>query len=778
MMSGLVPRLLGRMATRRTEVNHPSGSSETRLDALFAASPAVTYTCEPQSPFRVTCVAKNTTDQLGYRPDEWLQDPRFWIDHVHSEDAPHILADRPHVIERGHHAQEYRFRNRDGRYRWLLDDLRIVQLSSGAPAEIVGAWIDITDRKLREEHLRHSEARYRDLFEHHLTSAYVSTPSGEMLDCNQAFVRVFGFSSKEEALHASAAALYWTPDEREAVVERVRRERVLNRRECRLRRRDGTALHVVQNVIGTFARDGELTELTKYVVDVAEQRQADHALRARETYLRTVISHLPIVLWVIDQEGRFTLSDGKGLRALGLAPGELVGRSAFEVYQHSPEIVDNNRRALRGESFGSEVSLGELRYQVWQSPLRDEAGAVTGAIGVAVDVTERRHLEQQLRQTQKIEAVGRLAGGIAHDFNNLLTAIGGYTYLVLQTLDETDRRWSDLLEVHKAAQRAAGLTRQLLAFSRRQILQPRVFDVNALIADLEKLLRRTIPENIELVLKLTPDLEPVRADIGQIEQVVLNLAVNASDAMPHGGHLRLVTENAEVDEIQAHRYPPMTAGRYVRLTVIDTGTGMTPETQARIFEPFFTTKERGKGTGLGLATVYGIVKQSGGFVWVTSHLGRGTTFEVYLPAVQEPLDPTVQVELSEEITGGSEIILLAEDDGAVRRLARDVLTTYGYTVLAARDGDEALVMAREHPGQIDLLVTDVVMPGLSGRELAAHLLSERPDVRVLYASGYAEDITTRAGLEHGVPFLTKPFLPTELVRKVREVLGMARQPNH
>jgi two-component system cell cycle sensor histidine kinase/response regulator CckA len=401
----------------------------------------------------------------------------------------------------------------------------------------------------------------------------------------------------------------------------------------------------------------------------------------------------------------------------------------------------------------------------------DERGQVVRTRGVAQDITERKRLEDQLRQSQKMEAIGMLAGGIAHDFNNLLTAIGGYTEMVLDTLPEGDTRREDLLEVAKATHRAAALTRRLLAVSRRQILQPTVLDVNGMVAEVQRLLRHTIPENIDFQLALGP-VDPVRADRGQLEQVVLNLAINAGDAMPQGGSLRLATTTVDVDEASAHRLDPMPPGRYVRLTVRDTGVGMSPETKARIFEPFFTTKERGKGTGLGLATVYGIVKQSEGFIWVESEVGRGTTFDIYLPVVREPVALSVQPAPAMEVTGGTQTILLAEDDGAVRRLARDVLTNQGYTVLAARDGDEALDIARQYRGVIDLLIADVVMPGLSGRDLSERLKLERPDVRVLYISGYTENLMMRAGFEKGLTLLAKPFLPADLLRKVNEVVGI------
>ena len=320
----------------------------------------------------------------------------------------------------------------------------------------------------------------------------------------------------------------------------------------------------------------------------------------------------------------------------------------------------------------------------------------------------------------------------------------------------------------KAAQRAAALTRQLLAVSRRQILQPTVLDMNGMVADVEKLLRRTIRENIDLQLDLSPVLDPVQADQGQLEQVVLNLAINASDAMPQGGRLRVGTDTVDIDETWARRHLPMPAGRYVRLTVSDTGLGMTQETQATSSSHSSPPRNVAKGPASVLATVYGIVKQSNGFIWVQSHIGRGTTFEIYLPVVHEPVEPPVQVAPFVDAGGGSQTILLAEDDGAVRRFARDVLTNQGYTVLDARDGEEALTVARLYPHAIQLLIADVVMPGLSGRDLATRLTFERPDVRVLYTSGYTENVMMRAGFEPGLTLLAKPFLPADLLRKVRD----------
>jgi two-component system cell cycle sensor histidine kinase/response regulator CckA len=385
------------------------------------------------------------------------------------------------------------------------------------------------------------------------------------------------------------------------------------------------------------------------------------------------------------------------------------------------------------------------------------------------DVTEQRRLEGQLLQAQKMEAVGRLAGGVAHDFNNLLTVILSYGDLLLEDLPRDAPQRDDVAEIRQAAVAASALTRQLLAFSRQQVLEPRVLDVNAVVAGTEKLLTRLIGEDVRLTISLATTVGLVKVDPGQLEQIIMNLAVNARDAMPQGGRLTIETGDVEMDETYVRGHPLAHAGHYVMLAVSDTGVGMDAETQARIFEPFFTTKEVGKGTGLGLATVYGIVKQSGGFIWVYSEPGHGTTFKVYLPRVDEPVSPAAAA--APPAAGGAETVLVVEDVAAVRTVAREMLERRGYTVLEAPDGESALRLAGKHRGEIHLLLTDVVMPGGSGRALADRLLALRPGMKVLYMSGYTDDAVVRHGiLEAGIAYLQKPFAPDSLTRKVRAVL--------
>jgi signal transduction histidine kinase/CheY-like chemotaxis protein len=390
---------------------------------------------------------------------------------------------------------------------------------------------------------------------------------------------------------------------------------------------------------------------------------------------------------------------------------------------------------------------------------------------VRSDVTKRASLEDQLRQSQKLEAIGRLAGGIAHDFNNILTAIMGYGALLQAGFDERDPRRQEVEEIKKAVRRASSLIQQLLAFSRRQVLQLRVLDLNAVVMNIQQLLQRLIGEDIELVIRPTPALGRVKADPGQIEQVLMNLALNARDAMPQGGKLTIETVNVTIDETFARRYLVSQPGPYVMLSVSDTGMGMDEDTQAHIFEPFFTTKEQGKGTGLGLATVYGIVKQSGGSIFVYSEPDKGAICKIYLPRVEEPLTPLDVGKAVIEPPRGTETILLVEDEESVRELVRKVLQRNGYTILQAANGEEAVEICQKHDGEIHLLVTDVVMPRMSGREVAETLMVSRPKMKVLYMSGYTDDAIVRHGvLDSMTAFLQKPFTPETLARRVRDVL--------
>jgi len=516
--------------------------------------------------------------------------------------------------------------------------------------------------------------------------------------------------------------------------------------------------------------------------DAAVRRAGTHAVRASEAQLRAILHSALDAHITMDKAGTITSWNPQAEAIFGWSAPEVLGKRLSDV------IVPTAHREAHGRGVARFLTTGEgpiLNRRLELTALRrdgDEFPVELAVTPIRVgdawsfsaflrDITERKQLQQQLIQSQKMEAVGRLAGGIAHDFNNLLTAIFGYTDLLTEELPEGSQARKDVAEIRKAGERAASLTRQLLAFSRQQVLQPIVLSVNALVADVETMLRRLIGADVELRTTLAPDAGNVRADPGQLEQVILNLAVNARDAMPTGGKLTIETQNVELSEMYAEARQPVVPGAYVMLAVSDTGVGMDAKTQARIFEPFFTTKEAGKGTGLGLATVYGIVKQSGGYIWTYSEPGHGATFKVYLPQVEAPVEATVRPPEPGRTLGGTETVLLAEDDELLRPLARGLLEKLGYTVLDAGTAAAALALAHAHGGPIHLLLTDVVMPGESGRQLARRLGEVRPDMRVLYTSGYSDDAIVHHGmLEPGLNYLQKPFTPATLARSVREVL--------
>jgi PAS domain S-box-containing protein len=524
-------------------------------------------------------------------------------------------------------------------------------------------------------------------------------------------------------------------------------------------------------------RDGEGRLLGAVVVfrDVTARKRADEAMRIQAHVLENIAEGACLA-----EEGGTIVYTNRAFDAMfGYGHGELTGRDLGVVNAYPPEenahILEEVRERLRasgswsGEFSNRRKDRTPLTTFARISPLN--LGGKRHWVCVQEDATGRKRLEEQFRQAQKMEAVGRLAGGVAHDFNNLLTVISGYCQILLGAARPGDAAWEPLQQIQAAGERAASLTRQLLAFSRKQLLQPRVLDLNAVLADMEKLLRRLIGEDVDLITIPRPELHSVTIDPGQLEQVVMNLAVNARDAMPRGGKLILETANVELDETYARQHPELRPGAYVMLAVSDTGHGMDEATRAHIFEPFFTTKEPGKGTGLGLATVYGIVKQSGGFIYGYSEPGHGSTFKIYLPRCGGSPPPAAAPGPPARLPRGWETVLLAEDQEDVRRLARRVLEMHGYAVLEARNGEEALQVAGGYGGEIRLLVTDVVMPRMSGRHLADRLAAGRPHVRVLYLSGYTEDAIVHHGvLDPAMAFLQKPFTPEALARKVREVL--------
>ncbi len=552
--------------------------------------------------------------------------------------------------------------------------------------------------------------------------------------------------------------------------------------------REGAHDYIIKGQI----QGGPLRRILRYAVErhkldselraeIKRRTRVQESLQLSEQRYRLLAETAPIGILLTNEQGEFIDANTQALRMFGYKREELIGeaieillperlRCAHQEHRSSYMKEPHTRPLARGIELTARRKDGtEFLVEIALRPLVTNDGVLVSS--TVIDITERKKMEEQRRLSQRMEAIGKLSGGVAHDFNNLLAVILGCSDVVLEMLPADHPAIRKIEMIRKAGASAADLTRQLLAFGRQQMLQPRVLDLKEILEQIQSLLHRLIGENIEFKLSLDPSLGRVKADPGQIEQVLLNLAINARDAMPLGGRLTIEAQNVELDDSYNAEHHVVIPGRYIMLAVEDTGCGMDHDTQSRIFDPFFTTKELGKGTGLGLATVYGIVKQSGGYIWVYSELDKGTLFKVYLPRVEEAVQPVRQKDLEAPVPPACETILLAEDSGSLREMAREYLESVGYAVLEAASGAEALQKAKEYDGTIHLLLTDVVMPEMSGPELARQVAALRPDVRVIFTSGYTNDAIARQGvLDPSVAFIQKPYRPKALARKIQEVL--------
>lgn len=628
--------------------------------------------------------------------------------------------------------------------------------------------------------LQESEERYRLLFERHPNPMWVyDVETLAFLAVNNAAIQYYGYS-REEFLAMTIKDIRPSEDI-PALIAQVKQ--VSHGYEAcgvwRHRKKDGMIIDVeiTSHTVTFGCRPAELI-LPR---DVTDRKRAEEATRASEQRFQIFMNNSPAIAFMKDEEGKYLYVNEPFARSFGRPQSEWLGKYDSDVWpdEIAKRLRANDAAVMAGEHV---VELEEVvpmpdgklhSWLVFKFPFHDPSGKKVLA-GMAIDTTDRKQLEGQLRQAQKMEAIGQLAGGVAHDFNNLLTVISGYSELLQHHLsaDETLRKHAEQIKI--AGDRASALTRQLLAFSRQQVLRAMVLDLNSAVTDLLQMLPRLIGEHIQLNTVLDPRPTFVKADPGQLEQVLLNLAINARDAMPGGGTLTIETANVALNEAACHRLGTIAPGDYVRLMVRDTGCGMDMATQTRIFEPFFTTKDVGKGTGLGLATVYGIVTQSRGAISVNSAPGRGASFAVYFPASQVEKEPPKGGAIHAEPQPGWETVLVVEDQQSVRGFVRSLLMLNGYRVLEAADGAEAMRICRQHPGEIQLVVTDLVMPGMSGRELAERIAKEQPEVKMLYMSGYTDDSVVFTGVaQAGMVFLQKPFSPTTFTHKVREILDGA-----
>jgi len=741
------------------------------IGQLVEKSSDVIYRYELAPERGITYISPTVTALIGYTPEECYADPDLWLRIVHADDR--------HLLERMAESRNdlvdgpatVRWHHKDGRVIWTELVGVPIRDKLGNPIAIAGRARDLS-------HQREAEERYRVLFRemmdgfavHEIILDERGQPCDyRFLEVNPAFERLTGLKAQEVIGHTAREVL---PGLEPEWVETYGEVALTGKALSFMRYAEPLGRHYLVRAFqvgpGRFAT---------VFSDVTDSIKAQEELREREAKYRLVVEGGAEGIVVVAGD-RLRFFNSRALELVGWSEEEFRQRPWFEFVHPDDRdmVVQRYEQFIRSESVSGSLELriidasGNTRWV----EVRDMAAVwegETALIAFVTDITERKRLEEQYLQAQKMEAVGRLAGGVAHDFNNLITALIGQATFALQELPPHHPAREDVAGIMDLGNRASQLTRQLLAFSRRQILSPGVVDLNELIVDIDKLLGRVIGEDIDLITIPGANLAAVRVDPACMEQVLMNLVVNARDAMPEGGKLTIETGNVVLDEAYASTHPEVTPGEYVSVAVTDTGLGMTEEVRQHLFEPFFTTKEPGKGTGLGLATVYGIVKQHGGHIWVYSEPGQGTTFKIYLPAVAELPQALPRRDEEGYLPVGTETVLLVEDSPTVRGVAARMLRDQGYTVLVAADGREALRVVQEYSEPIHLLVTDVVMPQMGGRELAERLRSARPGFRVLYMTGYTDNAIVHHGvLEEGVNLLQKPFTAGMLVRKVREVL--------
>jgi two-component system cell cycle sensor histidine kinase/response regulator CckA len=630
-----------------------------------------------------------------------------------------------------------------------------------------------TERKHAIEALQRREEHFRSLIENALDLISIISEDGIVRYVSPSHERVLGYRTDE--LVGRSFLQFVHPEDAHQFAGAFRANGSPTSIEARIRHKNGA-----WRVLESFGRDlAHVSGVQGIVInsrDVTERKRAEEALREANNTLRAVIRTSPLAIYSVDLDGCVRNWNPAAHRMFGWQEWEVLGGTLPHMLESEAdrfiEHLDQVRSGVMDTAFETRCKTrtgGPVDVTIWNALLRDGSGGVKGVVHMVADVTERKRLEEQLHHSLKMEAVGRLAGGVAHDFNNLLMIIEGYSQMLLSGMDHDNPVRSDLEEILKAAERAGDLTKQLLSFSRRQILQPKLLDLNSLMRNLERMLKRIIGEDIELVTNFDPKLKSILADPGQIEQVVLNMTVNARDAMPSGGRLIIETLNVHLDQEYVRSHLTPTAGDYVMLSVTDTGVGIDAETRSHLFEPFFTTKERGKGTGLGLSTSYGIIKQNGGDVWVYSEPAKRSTFKVYLPVASHQAVPRESRPENANLSG-YETVLLVEDEAGVRIVLEAMLRRHGYDVLSCGSTRDALEICEQYVDRIHLLITDMIMPGMNGRELAVRVRALRPDILVLYVSGYA-DANQDEALDANMDYLQKPFTPEALAMKIREVMA-------
>ncbi|MEW6207425.1 MAG: PAS domain S-box protein [Acidobacteriota bacterium] len=767
-----------RYACERKNAERALRESEERYRRLFDNNPQPMWVFDFET-LRFLAVNEAAICHYGYSREEFLQ---MTIKDIRpAEDVPLLMENLSRISSGLDPADRWRHLKTDG----SIIDVEITShhlIFGDREARLVLA-NDITERLRAEDALRQAESKYRLLVEHIPAIAYTAMMDefGTNVYVSPQIEKTLGFSQSEWMAEKTLWRRQIHPDDRQSAISLFNKTLFDQEPfvcEYRLIDREGKAKWFHDEAVVVRDEAGQAVMLQGVALDITKRKQTEEALARAERRYRSIIQNAAYGIFLSSIDGRFLEVNPALVCMLGYDSAEELMRVdiARDIYTRPEErerLIESYSRSNRIDGIEVEWKRKDGKLvALWLSGqvVRGEQGAVEGFEMIAENLTERRALEEQLRQSQKMDAIGKLAGGVAHDFNNLLTVINGYADLLAGLHIKSDPRRQHAQEIKKAGARASSLTTQLLAFSRKQMLQPVALDLNAVITDSLKMLRRLIGEDIEVIVSLDADAGQIKADPTQIEQVIVNLAVNARDAMPDGGKLTIETSNVEIDESSAHWNIDAPSGPYVMMAISDTGAGMDEETMRCIFEPFFTTKERGRGTGLGLSTVYGIVKQSGGHISVYSEKGLGTTFKIYLPRVDDRAERKSEDE-QEEMPRGTETILVVEDERMVRELICRMLRGCGYTVLEAATGEQALEFCHNHDRQIHLLITDVVMPQISGPALAERVKAFRPQMKRLFISGYTDNaLINDAVLEGGVEFLQKPFSPLDLARKARQLM--------
>jgi PAS domain S-box-containing protein len=810
-------------------------TSERRLRDLVQTVDAIVWEADAKT-FQFTFVSQQAERILGYALADWTSTAAFWPDHIYPADRERVVAAcRTNMATLDVYELEYRMVTARSEPIWLRDKVRVLRDASGAPQQLRGVMLDVTEERRAEDELRRVNRALKTLTACNQAMAQAPDERSFFNEVCRIAVEVgeycfawVGYAEQDDGKSIRPVAqagheegylqfLHITWGEGEsgggpagratrtgqvAVVRDIQKDPTFAPwREEALKRGYaavvGLPLMAGGRAFGVLAIysaeanvfDAEevslLGEMARHVssgVALLRSRADRQRTEEERARLSSAVEQAAEAIVVTDTRGSIVYVNPAFELVTGYTRGEVMGQTprVLKSGKHDQSFYRNLWRTVtRGEVWTGRLINRKKDGTLYEaesviSPVRDAGGAIANYVAVERDITREKQLEEQVRLSQRLVSVGRLAGGVAHDFNNLLTIIIGYCDLLLQSMPAEETHRGPIAEVKKAADRAAALTRQLLAFSRRQVLTPQVIDLNAVVANIQSMVKRLIGEDIQLVTFPAPDLGRVLVDPGQVEQVIMNLVVNSRDAMPQGGKITIETGNVHLDDNYAGGHFPVKTGPYAMLAVSDTGCGMDAATKAHIFEPFFTTKAQGKGTGLGLAMVYGIVKQSDGYIWVYSEVGRGTTFKIYFPRVDTEAVPTQASKMVADRPRGSETVLVVEDEAAVRALVTGVLQASGYTVMTASSGADALALSAQHQGAIDLLLTDVVMPELSGPQLAGRLAKSYSKMKVLFVSGYTDDAIVHHGvLDSRSAFLQKPFTPEALARKVREVLDAA-----